>query len=132
MTVQTVARQKIIALLDELPSDTWPEVADFMEFLRLKLNREPVASLHSEPELLSLIKQSLSPEEQARLHHLQERVGTSALTPTDQRELLLLAEKVERISAERASAMLELARLRSVPAAIIFNEFAPALLTDAN
>ncbi len=132
MTIQTVARQKIIALLDELPSDTWPEVADFMEFLRLKLNRESVTLPRSESELLGLINQPLLPEEQTRLRQLQERVGTPELTPADQHELLTLTEKVERTSADRVSAMIELARLRSVPAAIVFNEFASLRLSDAN
>ncbi len=36
MTAQTITRQKVIELIDELPSETLPEVAQFIEFLRFK------------------------------------------------------------------------------------------------
>ncbi len=126
MTLQTADRQRIITLLDELPSEALAEVADFMEFLRLKDIQKKAATPRSEVALLEVINRRLSPEEQNRLSQLQEKVGTAELTPAEHQELLVLVAQIEHANVERAEALLELARLRNVTPTVIFNEFAPA------
>jgi hypothetical protein len=123
MTAQTITRQKVIELIDELPSETLPEVAQFIEFLRFKTAQgQAEGASPAEPALLTIIHRRLPPDDQRRLSELRQKNEVSQLTEAERAELLAYVERVEREDAERAEALVELAHLRGVPLAMLLNE----------
>ena len=125
MTTQTLTRQQVIQMVNELPGDTLSEVIEFLEFLRFKKDHRADARLSDdEAALLAVIRRHLPAEEQQRLSHLRGKNEVGLITPTERRELLAFVERVEQEDAERAEAMVKLARLRGQPLAEIVREFA--------
>jgi len=60
-------------------------------------------------------QRKLPPEDQRRLSFLRTRSEQGSLAPEEHAELLSFVERVEREDAERAEALVELARLRNMP-----------------
>lgn len=67
-----------------------------------------------ESELLIRINKGLPSDIQKRFDELVARRQDETLTPGEQRELISLAEKIEKSDAERVRYISELARLRGV------------------
>lgn len=116
----TVAREQVIDLIDDLPSESLPELVRFIEFLRFRSERDKsTPAVDAEAPLLALIRRRLPPDAQRRLSFLRAQQEQRALTPEEQAELLAFVERVEREDAERAEALVQLARLRSTPLAAL-------------
>jgi hypothetical protein len=75
-----------------------------------------------EGELLGRINHGLSRDEQQRLDELTHKRDGRALTPEEHQELLRLSDRVEMLQAERAAALVELARLRGVTLEALMDE----------
>jgi hypothetical protein len=112
----TVAHEQVIDLIDGLPSDSLPELVRFIEFLRFRSGQEKSAPApDAEAPLLAIVRRRLPPEDQRRLSALRARKEERPLTREEHAELLAYVDRVEREDAERAQALLDLARLRNVP-----------------
>jgi len=130
---ETITRAQVIALIDTLPSNTLPELAQFAEFLRFRTHpRGAVAFTVEEQSLIEIIQRRLAPEQQRRLDALREKDDLGQLPDAERAELLALVEKIETADAQRAQALVDLARLRHVPVAVLMHEFALERSTDAN
>jgi len=125
MTTPTEVRQRVIELVDQLPTEMLVEAIDFLEFLSFKTNRRGKVA-ESKPEekaLLQIIQRRLPPEEQTRLDHLRQKNEMGELTEAEQSELLAYVERVECEDAERAEALIQLAKIRNVDLATLIDEF---------
>lgn len=125
MTTPTEVRQRVIELVDQLPTEMLVEAIDFLEFLSFKTNRRAKVA-ESKPEekaLLQIIQRRLPPEEQTRLDHLRQKNEMGELTEVEQSELLAYVERVECEDAERAEALIQLAKIRNVDLATLIDEF---------
>lgn len=126
----TVAREQVLDLIQDLPSESLQELVRFIEFLRFRGAQEAkTPSAEAEAPLLAIIRRRLPPEEQRRLSSLRERKEETALTPEEHAELLAYVDRVEQDDAERARALLELSRLRKMPLAVLMTDL--GLVADA-
>ena len=106
----------MIDLIDGLPSESLQEVVRFIERLRSGGGTATKApNLDAEEPLLAILRRRLPPDDQRRLSTLRARKEERPLAPDEHAELLAYVERVEREDAERAQALLDLARLRGVP-----------------
>lgn len=122
--MSTVAREQVIDLIEDLPSESLQELVRFIEFLRFRREQEAKApASDAEAPLLAIIHRRLPAEDQRRLSTLRASKEDRALTPEEHAELLAYVERVERDDAERAQALLELSRLRKVPLAALIADF---------
>jgi len=96
------------------------------EFLQLS---EASKTPNSETALLQIIQRRLSPEEQHRLSYLRQQNENEEITETEYQELLKYINRIEQQDAERAEALIQLAKLRQVDLKVLINEFLP---TDIN
>lgn len=125
MTTPTEIRKRVIELVEQLPPEMLVEAIDFLEFLSYKTNRQRKVA-ESKPEqkaLLQIIQRRLPPEEQTRLAHLRQKNEMGELTEAEQGELLAYVERVECEDAERAEALIQLAKIRNVDLATLIDEF---------
>jgi hypothetical protein len=128
----TITRQDTIALIDALPNETLPELAQFIEYLRFKtFGRAAFVTETDRQKLLAVIQRRLAPEQQQRLDRLRQKNESGELTPAEHVELLQITEQIENADAERASALIELARLHKKPVSTILHEYSPEYITNA-
>ncbi|MBI3362322.1 MAG: hypothetical protein HY023_14575 [Chloroflexi bacterium] len=133
MAPQRLSRQIVLELIDQLPGEALPEVLSFIQYLHFKFEQEERAVAPSqESELLKIIHRRLPLGEQRRLAELQKKMEDDEIGEAENQELLALVERVEEQDAERAAALLELARLRRVPIDEVLSEFAPETASDGN
>jgi hypothetical protein len=113
--VTTSAREQVIDLIDGLPNESLQEVVRFIERLRSGGGAATKApTLDAEKPLFAIIRRRLPPDDQRRLSTLRARKEEGPLTPDEHAELLAYVDRVEQEDAERAQALLDLARLRGV------------------
>jgi hypothetical protein len=117
MATASIPREQVIALLDELPQDRWPEAVRLLRSLiadsdARKEQRERVHP--DEARLVEIAQRALSPEAAGRLHELRVREAAGRLSNGDRAELHVLEARAERIDMERTTALLSLARIRGV------------------
>src|SRR6187401_2917424 len=111
----TIAHEQVIDLIEDLPSETLPDLVRFIEFLRFRSRQEKkAASTEAEAPLIAIALRRLPPEDQRRLSRLRARKEEGKLTPEEHAELLAYVERVEHEDAERALALVELSRLRNL------------------
>jgi hypothetical protein len=128
----TITRQDAITLIDALPSETLPELIQFVEFLRFKTSSHTAFATDAEEQkLLQIIQRRLAPEQQRRLDRLRQKNEMGELALAEHAELLQITDQVEHADAERAQALIELARLRNKPVSTILHEYAPEYVTNA-
>src|SRR5262245_59622505 len=109
----SVAREQVIDLIEDLPSEALPELVRFVEFLRWRSGQQKSASSdETEANLMAIALHRLPPEDQRRLDFLRARTEEGKLTPEEHEELLGYVERVEREDAERARALVKLAGIR--------------------
>ena len=119
----TVAHEHVIDLIEDLPNETLPDLVRFIEFLRFKSGQDRRATpTEAEAPLLAIALRRLPSADQHRLSLLRERKEEGKLTQDEHAELLSFVERVEREDAERAGALLELSRLRSVSIRALMSE----------
>ncbi|MBW4592677.1 MAG: hypothetical protein KME46_07095 [Brasilonema angustatum HA4187-MV1] len=121
MTAPTEIRQRAIALIEKLPEETLIKAIDLLESLCVD---NGVVTL-GEETLLQRIQRRLPTDDQTRLTYLRQRNETGEITETEHQELLGYVDRVERQDAERAEALIQLARLRNVELKTLLNEFLP-------
>lgn len=85
-----------------------------------------------ERALVQVIQRRLAPEQQHRLDALREKNATGLLTGAERAELLALVGQIETADAQRAQALIDLARLRHVPVAVLMRELALERPTGVN
>jgi hypothetical protein len=130
---ETITRQQVIELIDTLPRETLPELAQFAEFLRFKTRpRDVFAETSKEQTLLEIIQRHISLASQQRLAALRAKNETNQISEPERAELFALVEQIETADAERAQALIDLARLRHQSVAQVIHEFSPEHWSDAN
>ncbi len=112
MSTPLLTRQHVVELIDELPNDSLPEVAQFIEFLRFKAVQLRRPSSPEEESLLTIIHRRLPPDEQQRLRTLRSKLEAEQLTEAERMDLEMYVERIEREDVERAEALVKLAELR--------------------
>lgn len=128
MAIGTVARQDVVAMLDDLPSDLLPEVVRFIQ--GLKPRARPARSAQ-EDSLVEAARKLIPADVERRLSALRVLQEEGRLSEEDRVELFSLIDRVEKYDAERAAAMIDLARLRGVPVKDVLQELAPEHVGDA-
>ena len=118
----TVAHEHVIDLIEDLPNETLPDLVRFIEFLRFKSGQDRRATPTEAEAHLAIALRRLPSADQHRLSLLRERKEEGKLTQDEHAELLSFVERVEREDAERAGALLELSRLRSVSIRALMSE----------
>jgi hypothetical protein len=128
----TVAREQVIDLIDALPSESLPELVRFIEFLRFRSGQDKsTPAVDAEAPLLAIIRRRLPPDDQRRLSFLRAQKEQRALTPEEHAELLAYVDRIEHEDAERAEALLQLARLRNMPLGALMAALGPGAAPDA-
>lgn len=114
-------REQVLALLDELPPDRWPDVVRLLRSLvvendvvRALPGAEEVRPAPEQAWLIESARRSLGPDDEARLRDLQSREEAGRLSDGDRAELRVLEGRADRIDMERTAALLKLARIRGV------------------
>lgn len=128
MATGTVARQDIVAMLEELPNDLLPEVVRFLQALKPRAISTRSAQ---EEALLETARKRLPPATERRLHDLRALHEEGRISSEERTELLALIDRVEQEDAERAAAIVALARLRGVPVSEVLRELSPERAADA-
>ena len=128
----TVAREQVIELIDDLPSESLAELVRFIEFLRFRSGHEKSArAAEAEAPLRAIALRRLPPEDERRLSFLRARKDEGRLLPEEHAELLAYVDRIEREDAERAQALFDLARLRNVPIRTLMTSLGLAPSSDA-
>lgn len=121
MSAAPGSREQVLALLDELPPDRWPDVVRLLrslvvenDVLRAQPEAEKIEAPPEEARLIESARRSLGPGDEARLRDLQSREEAGRLSNGDRAELRVLEGRADRIDMERTTALLKLARIRGV------------------
>ena len=128
MTTPTEIRKKAIALVEQLPGESLVKAVEFLEALCRETNQVKDATLVelNEVALLSLVQRRLPLDDQTRLAYLRQQNEIGEITEAEHQELLAYVDCVESQDAERAEALIQLARLRNVDLKKLLDEFLPA------
>jgi hypothetical protein len=78
-----------------------------------------------EARLVTIINRRFAAHEQQRFNELRDRHEGGMLAESEHQELLTWIDQIEASDAERAEAMIKLARLRGVDLDIVVAEFLP-------
>ena len=133
MTTSHNIRQRAKELVDQLPSDALAQAVEFMEQLsNPSIEAQTRGENTDERSLLEVIQRRLPTEDQARLAYLRQKQEVEDLTDEEHQELLTFVERVEQQDAERAGALVQLAKLRQVDLKTVIGEFLPARLPNAS
>ena len=127
MTTPTEIRQRAKELVDQLPGESLAKALEFLESLCGEANQtsKVAASRQEEEALLQIIQRRLPEDNQIRLAYLRQRNENGEITDTEHQELLAYVDQIERQDAERAEALIQLAKLRDVHLKTLVNEFFP-------
>ena len=124
MAISTGDRQRVMQLVEQLPDESLGEVVDLLNNLvRQTRQSQSLISSKSEELLLQVIGRRLLPDDQARLDYLREQNESGDITEVEHQELLDFVARVENEDAERAAAILQLAKIRKVDALSLIKEF---------
>ena len=101
-----------------------PEEFDAFIERAISLRSQPTASKLSahETKLISRINRGLPEELSKRYGHLRQRLKKKLLTSYEHQELLELTREAETSDADRAAALLELAKVRRMPLRILMKQ----------
>lgn len=117
-----MARMQMIAPdLLKVVQDLGPEEFDAFLAQALSLRSRPRAAMLSpkESKLITRINRGLPDEVCSRYTQLSRKREKRTLTSNEHAELLNLTDEVESRDAERAAALLQLAKLRRVPIRVL-------------
>jgi hypothetical protein len=114
-------------LVDQLPGECLAKALEFLESLCGQANQtsKVTASRQEEEALLQIIQRRLPEDNQIRLTYLRQRNENGEITDTEAQELLTYVDQIEHQDAERAEALIQLAKLREVHLKTLVNEFLP-------
>jgi hypothetical protein len=108
-------RQRAIALIETLSPEQMTQALELLQKL--------VGSKNLETEWIEIINRRLSSEDQARLNLLRDWLYEESITEEEHQELLEWVDRIDRLDAERTSAMIQLAEYRKVDFDAIVREF---------
>jgi|ERR1043165_4498036 hypothetical protein len=118
-------------LLDTVKKMGRDEYDDFIEkALSLRMPTKAITLSATETKLIKRISRGLSADLSKRYAYLVGRRKKEALTAQDKEELLELTHEAESLDADRAAALLELAKMRRVPVRVLTKQMgikAPAI-----
>jgi len=131
MTIFTENRQKALSLLEKLPKESLNKAVEYLETLSQNVQQETINSrtANNENQLIAIIQLRLSPDKQQRLDYLRQQNETGKITEQEHQELLNYVDQIEQQDAQRAEALIQLAKLRQVDLKIIIDEFLPNKLS---
>ena len=95
-------------------------VIEQASLLRLQKRRRLMPARES--DLLRTINSDLSPEKNASLEQLEQKLREERINPREHRRLLRLTDELERLAAKRLQALIELAALRRTSVPKLMNE----------
>ncbi len=127
MTAPTEIRKRAMALVEQLPGESLTKAVEFLEALSHEASevRESIPAEPQEEALLQIIQRRLSPEDQTQLAYLRQQNETGEITEAEYQDLLAYVDRVECQDAERAEALIQLARIRKVDLKTLLKEFLP-------
>ena len=127
MTAPTEIRKRAMALVEQLPRESLTKAVEFLEALSHEASevRESIPAEPQEKALLQIIQRRLSPEDQTRLAYLRDSDETGEITEAEYQDLLTYVDRVECQDAERAEALIQLARIRKFDLKTLLKEFLP-------
>ena len=129
MALSSNTRQRVKALVDQLPDSSLEQAIALLETLQSQSSNlaSPSGSNQADEEaLLNIVRWQLPPQEQTRLDSLRQCNETATITAEEHHELVAYVERIEHRDAQRAAALIELAQLRQVPLEVVLTEFLPA------
>ncbi len=85
-----------------------------------------------EESLLEIARRRLPPEAERRLHHLRSLHEGDRISAGERAELLAFVDRVEQQDAERAAAIVKLARLDRIPVSEVLEELSAKRTGDAD
>ncbi len=110
-------------LLDAVKQMAPEEFDAFMErALSVRSRSKPATLSARETKLISRINRGLPEELSKRYGLLTQRLKKKLLTPDEHRELLQLTSEAESRDADRAAALLELAKVRRAPLRVLMKQ----------
>ena len=110
-------------LLDAVKQMTPEEFDAFIErAVSLRVQAKPSLLTPAETELIKRINRGLPAEVSKRSAQLTQRRKKRILTADEHRELLELTRAAESLDADRAAALLDLAKLRRVPLRLLMKQ----------
>jgi hypothetical protein len=123
MTTYSPSRQRVLELIDELPSSVIPDVINYLESLRsTRLEKDVANPPADEKVLLEVIGRKIPIPDRKRLSYLREKQDQETINEAEYQELLDYVDRVEQLDAERAAALLKLAELRQVSVSTLLAE----------
>ena len=102
--------EKVIQDMERLTATQLDNVLAKAAVLRLQKRKLVLPSRES--HLLRVINRGLSPDKNARLNALQQKLRAETINEREHAELLRMTNELERLGAERLKALIELAALR--------------------
>ena len=115
-----VTPTQILEDLARLTSRQLETVIEQAAVLRLQKQGRVMSSRES--DLLRGVNRGLSPEKDARLARLENKLRQETITRREHEELLRLTDELESLGAQRLKALIELAALRKTPFAKLMRE----------
>jgi hypothetical protein len=115
-----VSTDELLDAVAQLPTE---ELTAFLD--RVATLRAERVAPHASPDeaaLLVRIGRGLAPDRRRRYDALVAKRESEALRPSEHAELIDLTDEMERLAAERAEAIVALARLRGVPPAALLRD----------
>src|SRR5439155_1861172 len=99
--------EKVIQDMERLTATQLDNVLAKAAVLRLQKRKLVLPSRES--HLLRVINRGLSPDKNARLNALQQKLRAETINEREHAELLRMTNELERLGAERLKALIELA-----------------------
>ncbi len=114
-TIEIKSNMPLTELLDSLKQLGTEELGEVATTaVRLRANRRAAVLPEREAILLEQINQTLTSNQQQRMALLIEKRQAETLTEAELAELFTLSDLIEKIQADRLSALIELAAIRNI------------------
>jgi len=115
-----ISGQNLLDAVKQLAPEEFDAFIERALSLRAKSTPSTLSAL--ETKLIFRINRGLSEELSKRYGRLRQRLKKKLLTADEHQELLELTREAESRDADRAAALLELAKMRNVPARILMKQ----------
>ena len=115
LQIQSKVTIELKQILDSIAQVDTAELEQFLSQVSVMLAQRRAPSLSAqESALLYKINLGLPAQTQQRYMELSGKLQSNTITLTEQEELLLLIDEIERADGERLQALIELAQVRNV------------------
>jgi len=120
-----VTHAQVLAGMSQLTSRQLEAV--MAQAARIRLQKRKRILAPRESDLLRIINRGLTPKKQVRLQQLQQKLSEETITPRQHKQLLSLADELERLGAQRLRALMDLAAIRNTTVPKLVQEMGLAL-----